>query len=57
MEKLTLNVEVENLEEEKQKVKELIQLLKEAKSLADDLATELELKIKSKSQSNYRKDI
>lgn len=46
--KLTVNVEIENVEEEKKKVEELINLLKKAKSLANDLAAELELKIKSK---------
>lgn len=52
IQKITLNVEIENIDQEIQKAERLVQLLKEAKSLANDLAAELELKIKSKRQSN-----
>lgn len=37
--KITLNVEVKNINEETKKAEKLIELLKEAKSLADDLAS------------------
>ena len=35
--KITLNVEIKNINEETKKAEKLIELLKEAKSLADDL--------------------
>lgn len=38
-EKITLNAEIKNIDEETKKVEKLIELLKEAKSLADDLAS------------------
>ena len=37
--KITLNVEIKNIDEETKKAEKLIELLKEAKSLADDLAS------------------
>lgn len=37
--KITLNVEIKNINEETKKAEKLIELLKEAKSLADDLAS------------------
>lgn len=37
--KITLNVEVKNINEETKEAEKLIELLKEAKSLADDLAS------------------
>ena len=37
--KITLNVEIKNNDEETKKAEKLIELLKEAKSLADDLAS------------------
>lgn len=46
--KITFNVEIENIDQEIQKAEKLVQLLKAAKSLANDLAAELELKINSK---------
>lgn len=39
IQKITLNVEVNNVDEEIKKAEKLIELLKEAKSLADDLAS------------------
>lgn len=37
--KITLNVEIKNINEETKKAEKLIELLKEAKSLTDDLAS------------------
>ncbi len=37
--KITLNVKIKNINEETKKAEKLIELLKEAKSLADDLAS------------------
>ena len=37
--KITLNVEIKNINEETKKAEKLIELLKEAKSLVDDLAS------------------
>lgn len=39
IQKITLNVEIKNIDEETKKAEKLIELLKEAKSLADDLAS------------------
>ena len=39
IQKITLNVEIKNIDEETKKAEKLIELLKESKSLADDLAS------------------
>lgn len=39
IQKITLNVEIKNIDEETKKAEKLIELLKEAKSLVDDLAS------------------
>ena len=39
IQKITLNVEIKNIDEETKKAEKLIELLKAAKSLADDLAS------------------
>ena len=42
--KITLNVEIENIDQEIQKAEKLVQLLKDAKSLLNDLAVDLNFK-------------
>lgn len=45
--KITFNIEIENIDQEIQKAEKLVQLLKEAKSLANDLAVDLDIKFKN----------